>query len=66
MRLLLVGDLILDEPDPEGFFGPAASLLGAGDVVIEHLEVPHSALGGGDSEFLTVAPQTVGRIRPLP
>jgi poly-gamma-glutamate synthesis protein (capsule biosynthesis protein) len=45
MRLLLVGDLILDEPDPDCFFEPALSVLSSGDIVIGHVEVPHSNRG---------------------
>jgi poly-gamma-glutamate synthesis protein (capsule biosynthesis protein) len=42
---LLVGDLILDEPDPDCFFEPALSVLSSGDIVIGHVEVPHSNRG---------------------
>lgn len=37
-----VGDLILDEPDPESFLAPSAPLLRAAEVTIGHVEVPHS------------------------
>lgn len=37
-----VGDLILDEPDPASYLAPSAALLGAADVTIGHVEVPHS------------------------
>ncbi len=37
-----VGDLILDEPDPEFFLAPAAPVLRAMDLAIGHVEVPHS------------------------
>jgi poly-gamma-glutamate synthesis protein (capsule biosynthesis protein) len=43
MRILLVGDLILDEPDPDSFFDATRTLLRSGDVVIGHVEVPHSS-----------------------
>jgi len=45
LRLLLVGDLILDEPDPDTYFDPARALLQQGDVVIGHVEVPHTRRG---------------------
>lgn len=40
--LLAVGDIILDEPDPDSFFAPSRRLLATGDAVIGHVEVPHS------------------------
>lgn len=42
--LLAVGDLILDEPDPDSFLEPAATLLKSGDVVVGHVEVPHTTV----------------------
>jgi poly-gamma-glutamate synthesis protein (capsule biosynthesis protein) len=42
MTVLGVGDLVLDEPDAASYFEPSRSVLGAGDVVIGHIEVPHS------------------------
>ncbi|MGH9046221.1 MAG: CapA family protein [Acidimicrobiales bacterium] len=46
MRLLLVGDLILDEPNADSFFEAASDVLRAADVVVGHVEVPHSHRGG--------------------
>ncbi|QFZ24561.1 CapA family protein [Saccharothrix syringae] len=37
-----VGDLVLDEPDPAWFLVPARPALARGDLVIGHVEVPHS------------------------
>jgi len=45
LTLLLVGDLILDEPSPDVFFARARSTLLAADVVAGHVEVPHTARG---------------------
>lgn len=45
LRLLLVGDLILGEPDPDFFFTATRDTLRAGDLVIGHVEVPHTARG---------------------
>jgi poly-gamma-glutamate capsule biosynthesis protein CapA/YwtB (metallophosphatase superfamily) len=42
VTVLAVGDLILDEPDPGGYFEGSRSVLSTGDVVIGHVEVPHS------------------------
>jgi poly-gamma-glutamate synthesis protein (capsule biosynthesis protein) len=45
MRLLLLGDLILDEPDPDSFFEPSRELLRSADLVIAQVEVPHTKHG---------------------
>jgi poly-gamma-glutamate capsule biosynthesis protein CapA/YwtB (metallophosphatase superfamily) len=37
-----VGDIILDEPDPDSFFEPSRAVLRTADVGIGHIEVPHS------------------------
>ncbi|MGN9780962.1 CapA family protein [Nonomuraea sp. ZG12] len=42
VTVMSVGDLVVDEPDPASFFAPAAGTLRRGDVVIGHVEVPHS------------------------
>jgi poly-gamma-glutamate capsule biosynthesis protein CapA/YwtB (metallophosphatase superfamily) len=41
-RILLLGDLILDVPDPDHWLSGIAPLLHTGDVVIGHLEVPYT------------------------
>jgi hypothetical protein len=45
VRLLMVGDLILDEPDPDFYLAPSTEVLRAGDVVVGQVEVPHSHRG---------------------
>ncbi|GAB3444791.1 CapA family protein [Actinophytocola sediminis] len=42
VTMLAVGDLVLDEPDPASFLAPARPALACGDVVLGHVEVPHS------------------------
>ncbi len=42
IELLLVGDLILDEPQPDRFFDAVRPVLQAADLVIGHVEVPFS------------------------
>lgn len=37
-----VGDLVLDEPEPDSFLEPSRTLLSRADVTIGHVEVPHS------------------------
>ncbi len=44
-ELLLCGDLVLDEPDPDHWLGGIAPALRAADLAIGHLEVPHSRSG---------------------
>lgn len=43
LRLLLVGDLILDEPDPDRFFASAREVLAGASIRCGHVEVPHSS-----------------------
>jgi len=45
LDLLLCGDLVLDEPDPDHWLGAIAPALRAADLAIGHLEVPHSRRG---------------------
>jgi hypothetical protein len=42
IELLLVGDLILDEPQPDRFFDAVRPVLQAADLVVGHVEVPFS------------------------
>jgi poly-gamma-glutamate synthesis protein (capsule biosynthesis protein) len=45
IRILLVGDLILDEPEPDAFFDRVRDTLQRADIVIGHVEVPHTTRG---------------------
>jgi Bacterial capsule synthesis protein PGA_cap len=45
LTMQLVGDLILDEPDPDVLFDLARAQLGIGDILVGHVEVPHTARG---------------------
>lgn len=42
ISLLFVGDLILDEPDPDPLFDSARSVLQSADILVGHVEVPHT------------------------
>jgi poly-gamma-glutamate capsule biosynthesis protein CapA/YwtB (metallophosphatase superfamily) len=55
LKLLLVGDLILDEPEPDRFFDRVRSVLSAADLVVGHVEVPHT-LRGEELDFDVPAP----------
>jgi poly-gamma-glutamate synthesis protein (capsule biosynthesis protein) len=43
--IALLGDLILGEPEPDFFFERARAVLSAKDLVVGHLEVPHTHRG---------------------
>jgi poly-gamma-glutamate synthesis protein (capsule biosynthesis protein) len=43
MTIQLVGDLILDQPNPDVLFDLARKQLHSGDVLVGHVEVPHTA-----------------------
>jgi poly-gamma-glutamate synthesis protein (capsule biosynthesis protein) len=45
LTLQMVGDLILDEPDPNELFELAQRQLASCDVLVGHVEVPHTARG---------------------
>jgi hypothetical protein len=40
LTLLMTGDLILDEPDPDSYFDLARDVLKSADVLVGHVEVP--------------------------
>lgn len=42
LTVMAVGDLVLDEPDPDFFFAPSASVLHSADLAIGQIEVPHT------------------------
>ncbi|HEX8784532.1 MAG TPA: CapA family protein, partial [Telluria sp.] len=45
ISLLMVGDLVLDEPDPDRFFDAARAVLRSGDLVVGHVETPYTLRG---------------------
>lgn len=45
ITLMMVGDLILDEPQPDSFFETCKATLMSADVAIGHVEVPHTLRG---------------------
>ena len=56
MRVLLLGDLILDEPDPDSFFDPSRELLRSADLVVGQVEVPHTRRGVPSSVDIPAPP----------
>jgi poly-gamma-glutamate synthesis protein (capsule biosynthesis protein) len=64
-RLLLLGDLILDEPDPDALFEPSAALLRSADVLIGQVEVPHSRRGSVQSTDVPARPSDPDNLAAL-
>jgi poly-gamma-glutamate capsule biosynthesis protein CapA/YwtB (metallophosphatase superfamily) len=44
-NLLMVGDIVLDEPDPDSFFDPSRAILRGADVLVGHVETPYTTRG---------------------
>ena len=45
LRIMMVGDLVLDESGADRFFDLARGQLAKADVLIGHVEVPHTRRG---------------------
>jgi poly-gamma-glutamate synthesis protein (capsule biosynthesis protein) len=45
LRIMMVGDLVLDEPQADRFFESARATLKTADVLVGHVEVPHTRRG---------------------
>ena len=43
--LMMVGDLVLDEPDPDFFFAAAREVLHTADLLVGHIETPYTLRG---------------------
>ncbi|NOT61280.1 MAG: CapA family protein [Acidobacteria bacterium] len=54
--IFFVGDLILDEPNPDSFFDLARATLQSADLVIGHVEVPHTMRGVEQSSDVPAPP----------
>jgi len=65
LQLMLVGDLILDEPDPDSFFEFARSTLQEADVVIGHVEVPHTRRGHENTSDVPAPPSDPDNLAAL-
>lgn len=65
VTVLSVGDLVLDEPDPAPFLAPARPVLAGGDVVIGHVEVPHSTSDVQVSTDIPAPPADPAALRAL-
>jgi Bacterial capsule synthesis protein PGA_cap len=65
LRVLLVGDLILDEPAPDALFAPSRDLLRSADVLVGQVEVPHSRRGRVQSSDVPARPSDPDNLRAL-
>jgi hypothetical protein len=65
LRLLLVGDLILDEPDPDSFFELSRELLRSADLVVGQVEVPHTDRGVPSSVDVPAPPADLAHLAAL-
>jgi poly-gamma-glutamate capsule biosynthesis protein CapA/YwtB (metallophosphatase superfamily) len=65
ITILAVGDLILDEPEPSSYFGPARELLREADVTIGHVEVPHTDRGEGSTNDVPAPAAPVANLAAL-
>lgn len=66
LHVLLTGDLILDEPDPDSFFEPSRALLTSADLVVGHVEVPHTTRGVETSTDVPAPPADPAHLAALP
>ncbi|HSG54189.1 MAG TPA: CapA family protein [Paracoccaceae bacterium] len=65
LDIALVGDLVLDEPDPDHWLSGIAPALHGCDLAIAHLEVPHTGSvheAGGDIPAPGAPPENVAAI----
>jgi poly-gamma-glutamate capsule biosynthesis protein CapA/YwtB (metallophosphatase superfamily) len=65
LKLMLVGDLILDEPDPDSFFNPARSILQQADLLVGHVEVPHTCRGRENTSDVPAPPSAPENLAAL-
>ena len=65
VSLLLTGDLILDEPDPDSFFDLVRPVLRKADLVAGHVEVPHTRRGTESSSDVPAPPANPDHLRAL-
>jgi poly-gamma-glutamate synthesis protein (capsule biosynthesis protein) len=65
VRVLLLGDLILDEPDPAALLEPSRALLQSADLVVGQVEVPHSRRGTVQSTDVPARPSDPDNLAAL-
>jgi poly-gamma-glutamate capsule biosynthesis protein CapA/YwtB (metallophosphatase superfamily) len=65
INLLLTGDLILDEPNPDSFFDLVRPTLQKADLVVGHVEVPHTRRGTESSHDVPAPPANPEHLHAL-
>jgi poly-gamma-glutamate synthesis protein (capsule biosynthesis protein) len=65
LKLMLVGDLILDEPEPDSFFELARSVLQEADILVGHVEVPHTRRGQENTSDVPAPPANPDNLAAL-
>jgi poly-gamma-glutamate capsule biosynthesis protein CapA/YwtB (metallophosphatase superfamily) len=65
LKMMLVGDLILDEPDPDSFFEPTRQILRQADWLIGHVEVPHTRRGRENTTDVPAPPSNPDNLAAL-
>jgi hypothetical protein len=65
LKLMLVGDLILDEPEPDSFFDLARGTLREADVLVGHVEVPHTRRGCENTSDVPAPPSDPDNLAAL-
>jgi poly-gamma-glutamate synthesis protein (capsule biosynthesis protein) len=65
LKMMLVGDLILDEPDSDSFFDRVRSTLQEADVLVGHVEVPHTRRGRENTSDVPAPPSDPDNLAAL-
>jgi hypothetical protein len=65
LKLMLVGDLILDEPEPDSFFELVRGTLQEADLLVGHIEVPHTRRGRENSSDVPAPPSDPDNLAAL-
>lgn len=62
VTIMAVGDLVLDEPDPDAYFAPSAAVIGSADLAIAQIEVPHTTSTESASVDVPAPPADPGNL----
>jgi poly-gamma-glutamate capsule biosynthesis protein CapA/YwtB (metallophosphatase superfamily) len=65
LKLMLTGDLILDEPEPDSFFELARDTLQKADLLVGHVEVPHTRRGRESTSDVPAPPSKPDNLAAL-
>ncbi|NLT66053.1 MAG: CapA family protein [Acidobacteria bacterium] len=65
LKVMLVGDLILDEPEPDSFFDLTRSKLREANLLVGHVEVPHTLRGQENTSDIPAPPSNPDNLAAL-